>query len=271
MELVQVKGMIEHGSRSLGLSTLEAAGFLEKACIDLDQAYCPLVHRFGPGVYIREVTIPGGTLWVGHEHTMDHLCVVLKGETDLLTEDGSFITIPEGTTFVGHPGRKTGLAKSELVLCNIFSTRETNMKVLESQIFVKTEVFDEHVEAINRKRREDGKASAEDFEKAGFAHKAFEHECPLPYGGYKFQVSESGIHGDGLLACGDIKKDDYIGHVWMNGGLTQIAQYVNHGVDPNAFVDEHGAMWALRDIKGNFGGELGEEITVDYRSCKCLV
>ena len=55
----------------------------------------------------------------------------------------------------------------------------------------------------------------------------------------------------------------------MNGQPTQIAQYVNHGVNPNVTIDGHGAMWALRDIKGNYGGELGEELTVDYRSFKC--
>lgn len=60
------------------------------------------------------------------------------------------------------------------------------------------------LEAINRKRREDGKASVEDFEKAGFAHKAFEHECPLPYGGYKVPSVRERHPRDGLLACGEI-------------------------------------------------------------------
>ena len=271
MEVVQAKSAIEHGTRALGLSTLEAAGFIERACLDLDQSYCPLVHRFGPGVYIREVTIPDGTLWVGHEHTMEHLNIILKGATSLLMEDGAFIDIEEGTTFVGKPGRKTGIAKGELVLCNIFPTDETNMMVLEAQIFHKSEAFDEHIAAIDAKRREDGKASVEDFEKGDIDWPKFNTELSLPYGGYKFQVSNSGIHGLGLLACGDIKKDEYIGHAWTNGKPTQIAQYVNHGVNPNAMIDEHGAMWALRDIKGNYGGELGEELTVDYRSCKCLV
>ena len=127
--------------------------------------------------------------------------------------------------------------------------------------------IDEHIAAIDAKRKEDGKASVEDFEKGDIDWPKFNTELSLPYGGYKFQVSNSGIHGLGLLACGDIKKDEYIGHAWTNGKPTQIAQYVNHGVNPNAMIDEHGAMWALRDIKGNYGGELGEELTVDYRSC----
>ena len=45
------------------VQTLEAV-FLEQPQVD-----CPVVHRFGPGIYIREVTIPAGALSIGHYQT----------------------------------------------------------------------------------------------------------------------------------------------------------------------------------------------------------
>ena len=111
---------------------------------------------------------------------MEHLNIILKGATSLLMEDGAFIDIEEGTTFVGKPGRKTGIAKGELVLCNIFPTDETNMMVLEAKIFHKSEAFDEHIAAVDAKRREDGKASVEDFEKGDIDWPKFNTELSLP-------------------------------------------------------------------------------------------
>jgi hypothetical protein len=36
--------------------------------IDFPQTDCPVTHHFGPGVYIREVKIPAGSLVLGHKH-----------------------------------------------------------------------------------------------------------------------------------------------------------------------------------------------------------
>ena len=33
---------------------------LEKEMLEMPQADCPVAHHFGPGIYIREVTLPAG-------------------------------------------------------------------------------------------------------------------------------------------------------------------------------------------------------------------
>lgn len=47
----------------------------------------PVTHRFSPGVYCREIFMPGGTYVVGHVHKTRHQNIVLTGRA-LVTIDG---------------------------------------------------------------------------------------------------------------------------------------------------------------------------------------
>src|SRR3990167_5411984 len=38
---------------------------MEQYCLKKEQVECPVYHRFGPGIYIREVHIPAGTFAIG--------------------------------------------------------------------------------------------------------------------------------------------------------------------------------------------------------------
>lgn len=49
---------------------------------------CPLVHRFVPGIYAREIFMPAGTFAVGKIHLLDHMSVILG--------DVSFVSTVEG-------------------------------------------------------------------------------------------------------------------------------------------------------------------------------
>lgn len=69
------------------------------------RADCPLVHRFVPGIYAREIFMPAGTFAVGKIHRKAHLSVILG--------DVSFISTVEGLrrvsgmeTFECAPGIK---------------------------------------------------------------------------------------------------------------------------------------------------------------------
>lgn len=49
---------------------------------------CPLVHRFVPGIYAREIFMPKGTFAVGKIHLMAHLSVILGDISFASTAEG---------------------------------------------------------------------------------------------------------------------------------------------------------------------------------------
>ena len=74
---------------NLQVITEEKVQTLEKEFLKQEQVDCPVVHRFGPNIYIREVTIPAGTLSIGHYQKTEHLNIMLAGRVTMVNDDGS--------------------------------------------------------------------------------------------------------------------------------------------------------------------------------------
>jgi hypothetical protein len=53
-----------------------------------DQVDIPVTQYFCNGVYVREITIPAGTLLTGKIHTHPCLSIVLTGEMEVITDEG---------------------------------------------------------------------------------------------------------------------------------------------------------------------------------------
>jgi len=112
-------------------STADKVGALMQTMQDMPQVECPVKHYFGPGLYVREVTMPAGSVIVGKPHKTEHLCVMLKGKMHILKEDGTTVEIVAPVTFVAPPGRKVALILETVVFQNIFATDETDVEKLE--------------------------------------------------------------------------------------------------------------------------------------------
>ena len=97
----------------------------------MPQVECIEKHHFGPGMYVKEVTMPAGSIIVGKPHKTEHLCVMLQGRMKLLKDDGEVIELVAPTTFVGKPGRKVAQIIETVVFQNIFATDETDVEKLE--------------------------------------------------------------------------------------------------------------------------------------------
>ena len=80
---------------------------VEAAMLQMPQAECPVVHHFGPGVYMREVTLKAGTLAIGHAQKKEHLNIVLTGAVSIV-DNGQIKTVKAPLIYVGKPGRKVG-------------------------------------------------------------------------------------------------------------------------------------------------------------------
>ena len=56
---------------------------LEAVLFNCPQIDCPLVHRFTPGMYIREIFMPAGTMLTSMIHKTEHPYVVSKGKVNV--------------------------------------------------------------------------------------------------------------------------------------------------------------------------------------------
>jgi hypothetical protein len=105
---------------------------LYEATIAQPQIQCGEKHHFGPNIYIKEVTMPAGTLIIGKHHRMDHLCNMVSGRMRILQEDGTTKELVAPTTFMAKPGRKVAYIIETVVFQNIYSTPETDIEKLEN-------------------------------------------------------------------------------------------------------------------------------------------
>jgi quercetin dioxygenase-like cupin family protein len=126
---------------------ISIADKLEPHMLQLPQVECPVVHHFGPGIYIREVTIPAGTFVAGHAHKHEHLNLLLSGEIKFLGEDGQLKTLKAPMIVISPPGRKIAYTVTETVWQNIHATEETDLQKLEEMFVEKSEAWISNDEA----------------------------------------------------------------------------------------------------------------------------
>jgi hypothetical protein len=242
------------------------------------QVDCPVIHRFAPGLYIREVSIPAGTMAVGHFQKKEHLNIMLKGKVDIINDNGEVETLTAPLSFVGQPGRKIGHIREDMVWQNIYATEETDVEKLEDTYLDKTEGWLNHLESEKIKLLENKQGSVEYerlLDELGVTEAQVREETErednivrLPYGDYKFKIGDSLIQGKGIHATFDIEPGEIIGPARIDDFRTILGRYTNHSDNPNTEPIKQGnkvIFKALSDIKGCKGGHDGEEITIDYR------
>jgi hypothetical protein len=64
---------------------------------------CPLVHRFTPGLYIREIFIPKDTLLTSVEHLTMHPFVISKGDISVWVPGGEIQRLTAPYTGITSP------------------------------------------------------------------------------------------------------------------------------------------------------------------------
>jgi len=258
---------------------------LTKELLKLEQADCPVTHRFAPGLYIREVTYGAGTLVVGHYHKHPHYCVMLTGKMIFVNPDGTKQEVSAPNTFIASAGKKAAYVLETMTFQNVYATEETDIEKLEEMLFERSEILDKHVEQQNKLLAYDHSVDNKDYEDAmaeygldlAIVRRISEYtgdQIPFPNGSYKVQLSDSKIEGKGLFATGNFAEGEVIAPARINEKRTPAGRYTNHSKNPNAvFVlrdNDDIDLVASRPISGMRGGLLGEEITIDYRQALSL-
>jgi hypothetical protein len=105
----------------------------------MPQVDCQTKHYFGPSIYIREVTMPAGTVVIGKPRKNEHMCVMLQGRMVVVKDDGTKQELVAPLTFVGSAGRKVAYILETTIFQNIMATDETDIDVLESMFIDNTQ------------------------------------------------------------------------------------------------------------------------------------
>ena len=253
---------------------------LESAFLDMPQSDCPITHRFADGIYIREVRMPAGSYVIGHHHKTPHLNIMLSGRLTIINQDGSKTDLEAPQTFIAPVGRKIAYIHEDVIWQNVFATEERDVLTLEDMFLDKSEAWLESQKFNQMLLSFDRSEDVADFyaaiEAFGFdadtvraVSENMDDQIPFPHGEYKVMVAPSKIEGDGLFATGNIPQFEVIAPASIDGKRTPAGRFTNHSKNPNSmmFRMEDGTIYlvALRDISGCKGGDMGEEITVDYR------
>jgi hypothetical protein len=265
-----------------GAAITEAVvGDAEQAMLAYPQAPCPVHHRFGPGIYFREVRMPAGILAIGHIQNFEHVNIFLQGRVTVLLDDGTQQELRAPMFFIGKPGRKIGYVHEDVVWINAYATNETDIGKLEAHFLSKSDGWLTHADAAlahaelrHQPDRNDFMAALSELGiSADTVHAQSVNEadqCEMPHDiSCRIKVGASPIEGRGLFATADIAQGEHIAPARINGLRTPAGRYTNHAKQPNARMagDDQGNIHliALRPISGCMGGRDGEEITVDYR------
>lgn len=107
--------------------------------LELPQVDCQTKHYFGPSLYIREVTMPAGSVVIGKPHRKEHMCVMLQGRMIIVDAEGNKKELVAPLTFVGGAGRKVAYILETTVFQNILATDETDIEVLENMLVDNTQ------------------------------------------------------------------------------------------------------------------------------------
>jgi hypothetical protein len=119
------------------LVAFEAALAQHPDVVHGDSPQFPLTHYFAPGVYLRAIHIPAGSLVVGKIHKEEHLIVLLQGALRLYTEAGGLQEVHAPRVLRSPPGAKRAalaLADTVWMTCHANPTDTQDLDQLEAQI-----------------------------------------------------------------------------------------------------------------------------------------
>ena len=94
----------------------------------------PTRHFLVEGMYLRQILIPAGTIFVGRRHKKLHYFICLRGSAGLQTEDG-IKRICAGMVLMSAPGdQRIGVTYEDTIFATIHRTEETELAAIEDDV-----------------------------------------------------------------------------------------------------------------------------------------
>jgi quercetin dioxygenase-like cupin family protein len=102
--------------------------------VTMPQAELVTEHQFSPGMYMRKLFRPAGTLIVGKVHKEPHFFLCAKGEIIAWTE-GGMKRLQAGDVIESKPGTKrVTLAVTDAIGITIHRTDKTDLDEIEAEL-----------------------------------------------------------------------------------------------------------------------------------------
>ena len=116
-----------------------AVGFMKT----LPQTECPVIHRFAPNCYLREIFMPAGTLVIGKIHATEHFNIIISGSAVVthLDENGEFVRskIGAGDTFISQAYvQKVVEIIEDCTWQTVHVTDKTDLQEIEKNVIVES-------------------------------------------------------------------------------------------------------------------------------------
>ena len=107
---------------------------LQAQMVTMPQAELVTEHQFSPGMYMRKLFRPAGTLIVGKVHKEPHFFLCAKGEIIAWTENG-MKRLQAGDVIESKPGTKrVTLAVTDAIGITIHRTDKTDLDEIEAEL-----------------------------------------------------------------------------------------------------------------------------------------
>lgn len=150
MELAKNQSSLEKLVDRKSILSFEAALAQQKGAVFGDTDSCPLKHSFAPGVYVREIFIPKGTMLTGKIHRHSHPNILLKGEVIVATEFGGREHLKAPLSMISKAGTKRAVfALEDTVWITIHATHETDLEKIEDYVIAPSyEAYEEEQKQI---------------------------------------------------------------------------------------------------------------------------
>lgn len=88
------------------LETVTPLDILEAEIFKQPQVYCPLVHRFTPNLYTREIFMPAGTVVTSVKHLTRHPFVISQGDVSVWQDGQEIARYQAPYTGITEPGTR---------------------------------------------------------------------------------------------------------------------------------------------------------------------
>ena len=238
---------------------------LESVLLQMPQADIVTVHRFKPGIYEREITIPPWTILSGAEHKTAYRVILSKGRIGVNTDEGMCILDAPAELYCKAGAQRIGrVFESAVIWTDIYENPDDcqDLDVLEERLYLCDQLGD------NARIERDRKDYLTFIDEIGVPQARIEaivtnHDdlVSMP-DGFDVEVKSSRLHGLGLYALRAFATGEIICPGRVDGHRTPAGRFINHSRTPNAKsfrVDDDIAAMAIREIRA------GEEVLIDYR------
>jgi len=237
----------------------------EQFALTQDQVEIPPTERYIAGMYVREITIPKGTILTGRVWKDGYVDIMVSGDISVATPDG-IKRLKGWNVLEGKAGRKrAGYTHEDTHWITVHKSNvREEQDALEELTFFQMKDY-EHYRISEDRRSFDNLLSSLNLTDEQIQSKVQNKNdmMDLPETVLDLvSVKPSKIHGHGMFSEMPINKGEHIATAATAGLRTIAGRYVNHSSSPNAEMKRHESgdidLYSTRSISA------GEEITTDY-------